>query len=433
MLRGCGGRPREAARRPVARRRPGHLTGRPGLKGAALAGWRTAGRSCAVGSCVRPPPPPPGPLRAGGPRAWGFTARDPLPAPPGACCVPGRPGPGRLVPQRPESKCRLQMRLILRMLLGKAAGCVGLAGGEDGPHGDGGSCGCRGELGHRAGDALPHTPHRPHPPRTQPVPPSLRVRGARAGGGSKSGSRTPGWSARTRGRCADPGEARGPPGRGRRPSRRARRGTSGPAGGAASGALAAAAEGARRLPCPPSAPWLSRRLCPGCSARVSARRSRGRGREARGGGSGGAAGGGTCSQTCGHAAPRARGAGRALHQPALSPGVWHRPLRPHLLQSATPGRARPGGRTLTSAATPAVSEPEGSTGNAGSAAGLGGGGDGAWPPRSGLKSSATRSPECPGFRCEALGAGCGPREEGAACLPLLRQQPRRLRAAVACT
>uniref|UniRef100_A0A452RKD8 Small ribosomal subunit protein uS2m n=1 Tax=Ursus americanus TaxID=9643 RepID=A0A452RKD8_URSAM len=67
------------------------------------------------------------------------------------------------------------------------------------------------------------------------------------------------------------------------------------------------------------------------------------------------------SQTCGHAAPRARGAGRALHQPALSPGVWHRPLRPHLLQSATPGRARPGGRTLTSAATPAVSEPEGST------------------------------------------------------------------------
>lgn len=344
-----------------------------------------------------------------------------------AACLGARvPGPGRLVPQRPASKCRLQMRLILRMLLGKAAGCVGLAGGEDGPHGDGGSCGCRGELGHRAGDALPYTPHRPAPA-PHPTSPSVLACPWRPGGRRLEVGLTHPRPAR-----ADPGEARGPPGRGRSPSRRARRGTSGPAGGAAAGALAAAAEGARPLPCPPSAPWLSRRPCPGCSALVSARGSRGRGR-ARGGGSGGAGCGGTCSQTCGHAAPRAQGAGRARHQPALSPGLWPRPLRPHVLQSATPGRARPGGRTLTTAATPAVSEPEGSTGNAGSAAGLEGGGDGAWPPRSGLKSSATRSPECPGFRCEALGTSCGPREEGAACLPLLRQQPRRLPGAVACT
>ncbi|XP_026370109.1 28S ribosomal protein S2, mitochondrial isoform X1 [Ursus arctos] len=53
--------------------------------------------------------------------------------------------------------------------------------------------------------------------------------------------------------------------------------------------------------------------------------------------------------------------GKAAGCVGLAGGVWHRPLRPHLLQSATPGRARPGGRTLTSAATPAVSEPEGST------------------------------------------------------------------------
>lgn len=211
VLRGCGGRPREAARRPVARRRPGHLTGRPGLKGAALAGWRTAGRSCAVGSCVRPPPPPPGPLRAGGPRAWGFTARDPLPAPPAACCVPGRPGPGRLVPQRPESKCRLQMRLILRMLLGKAAGCVGLAGGEDGPHGDGGSCGCRGELGHRAGDALPHTPHRPAPA-PHPACPSVLACPWRPGRRRVEVGLT-----HPRLERADPGEVRGPGGGPRSP------------------------------------------------------------------------------------------------------------------------------------------------------------------------------------------------------------------------
>nr|XP_060464217.1 small ribosomal subunit protein uS2m isoform X2 [Panthera onca] len=41
-------------------------------------------------------------------------------------------------------------------------------------------------------------------------------------------------------------------------------------------------------------------------------------------------------------------------------GVCAGPLRPRLLQSATPGRARPSGRTLASAATPAVREPEGS-------------------------------------------------------------------------
>ncbi|XP_058998788.1 small ribosomal subunit protein uS2m [Mustela nigripes] len=45
----------------------------------------------------------------------------------------------------------------------------------------------------------------------------------------------------------------------------------------------------------------------------------------------------------------------------LGAGVWSRPLRPRLLPSATPGRPRPGGRTLASAATSAVSAPEGST------------------------------------------------------------------------
>ncbi|XP_066222816.1 small ribosomal subunit protein uS2m [Saccopteryx leptura] len=45
----------------------------------------------------------------------------------------------------------------------------------------------------------------------------------------------------------------------------------------------------------------------------------------------------------------------------LSAGVWPRPLRLHaLLRSATPGTARPSGRTLGSAVAPAVSEPEGS-------------------------------------------------------------------------
>ncbi|XP_027471804.1 28S ribosomal protein S2, mitochondrial isoform X1 [Zalophus californianus] len=50
--------------------------------------------------------------------------------------------------------------------------------------------------------------------------------------------------------------------------------------------------------------------------------------------------------------------GKAAGCTGLATGVWPRPLRPRLLQSATPGRARPGGRTLASAATPAVSGPE---------------------------------------------------------------------------
>ncbi|XP_038475274.1 28S ribosomal protein S2, mitochondrial isoform X5 [Canis lupus familiaris] len=44
----------------------------------------------------------------------------------------------------------------------------------------------------------------------------------------------------------------------------------------------------------------------------------------------------------------------------LGAGVWPRALRPPLLGTATPGRARPGGRTLAGAAIPAVGEPEGS-------------------------------------------------------------------------
>ncbi|XP_045879805.1 28S ribosomal protein S2, mitochondrial [Meles meles] len=42
----------------------------------------------------------------------------------------------------------------------------------------------------------------------------------------------------------------------------------------------------------------------------------------------------------------------------LGAGVRSRPLRPRLLPSATPGPPRPGGRTLASAATSAVSAPE---------------------------------------------------------------------------
>ncbi|XP_040322500.1 small ribosomal subunit protein uS2m, partial [Herpailurus yagouaroundi] len=66
------------------------------------------------------------------------------------------------------------------------------------------------------------------------------------------------------------------------------------------------------------------------------------------------------ARRAGTQAPAGTAAGRARHQPALSPGVCAGPLRPRLLHSATPGRARPSGRTLASAATPAVWEPEGS-------------------------------------------------------------------------
>lgn len=44
----------------------------------------------------------------------------------------------------------------------------------------------------------------------------------------------------------------------------------------------------------------------------------------------------------------------------LSAGAWPRPLRLRVLQAATPGPARPSGRTLGSAAAAAVSDPQGS-------------------------------------------------------------------------
>nr|XP_055180896.1 28S ribosomal protein S2, mitochondrial isoform X2 [Nyctereutes procyonoides] len=74
----AGGRPREAARRPVARRRPGQLTGRPRPEGAALGEAGGRGRSCAVGGERGFAP---GPAQAGG-------AGSPRPAP------HGRPAPG---------------------------------------------------------------------------------------------------------------------------------------------------------------------------------------------------------------------------------------------------------------------------------------------------------------------------------------------------
>ncbi|KAM8945102.1 small ribosomal subunit protein uS2m isoform 1-T1 [Lycaon pictus] len=52
--------------------------------------------------------------------------------------------------------------------------------------------------------------------------------------------------------------------------------------------------------------------------------------------------------------------GRAAGCARPAGGVWPRALRPPLLGTATPGRARPGGRTLAGAAIPAVGEPEGS-------------------------------------------------------------------------
>ncbi|KAK1333986.1 hypothetical protein QTO34_004984 [Cnephaeus nilssonii] len=48
----------------------------------------------------------------------------------------------------------------------------------------------------------------------------------------------------------------------------------------------------------------------------------------------------------------------------LSAGAWPRPLRLHVLRAATPGPARPSGRTLGSAAAAAVSDPPGSSGHA---------------------------------------------------------------------
>ncbi|CAK7290767.1 28S ribosomal protein S2, mitochondrial [Vulpes lagopus] len=53
--------------------------------------------------------------------------------------------------------------------------------------------------------------------------------------------------------------------------------------------------------------------------------------------------------------------GRAAGCARPAGGAWPRALRPPLLGTATPGRARPGGRTLAGAAIPAVGEPEGST------------------------------------------------------------------------
>ncbi|XP_045324044.1 28S ribosomal protein S2, mitochondrial [Leopardus geoffroyi] len=166
------------------------------------------------------------------------------------------------------------------------------------PTGTAARAGCRRRAGGTGpGDALPYTPRSPRPRRAAP---SSRVRGVRAGGGPRSGpGLTHRWPARP-----DPG-----------PSGGARRGTSGPAGGAAAGALAAAAAAAEGAPLPElvPAPSALRAMAPAASV------SR-----------------------------------------LLGAGVCAGPLRPRLLQSATPGWARPSGRTLASAATPAVREPEGS-------------------------------------------------------------------------
>ncbi|XP_039111099.1 28S ribosomal protein S2, mitochondrial [Hyaena hyaena] len=184
------------------------------------------------------------------------------------------------------------------------------------PKGTAARAGCWGRAeGTRPEDTLPQTPRSRRP---RLAAPSSCVRGAWAGGGPKSGPGLglAGLHVRTRGRPAGPlGATRGPSGG-------ARRDTSGPAGGAAEGAPAAA-EGAPRQELVPTPSAL-----------------------------------------------RAMAAAASVSR-LLGAGVWPRPLRPHVLQSATPGRARPSGRTLASAATPAVREPKGDNGMVSCSASLG--------------------------------------------------------------